>query len=465
MGVTRWCRLGVAILLLVSQIIISQLCRSFIMLVDAFHTLFILMHVALPRPQPRPCDPPGAPRPLAASSASTSHGLRSCASPPGPAVCLMSHTDKRTGPVGAFISALLLASLCVACLMDVISFPLDTHPVERPSLLVAVGVVSLLHNVTALWLTWKQQQGGQPEPECYIEVNHKALAQEDSKDKAEPREDSRAQPALERCNGELVVCNPATSSVPDGGTHLQDGAEEEKEAATSRKLESLSADAKKDNGCLDNSCAVGTPLRVPGSRRPLCPSLWVCLVQGLSTPALVLITSLVLLLAGPMDLLVYLDPGLASLAVTILVARVAPQMRRYGLMLMQATPPHVCVSDVRLQIGSVPGVEAVHELHIWELADSVVVASVHVHCHAAFAAHRCADLMSGVTKVLQSVGVTCCTVQPEFAPTAILKGQPCSPPALACSMSCGKVCAGHMCCPLPEVQDCTGLVAPPTEDQ
>nr|XP_057936492.1 proton-coupled zinc antiporter SLC30A1 [Doryrhamphus excisus] len=452
MGVPRWCSLGITILLLVSQIIISQLCRSFVMMVDSFHTLFILMHMALPRPQPKPCHPSYDPQPLTASSTSTSHGLHPCGSPPGPVLCRMSHTDNRTRPVGVFVSALLLASLCIACLMDVISFPLDTHPVERPSLLVAVGVVSLLHNVTVLWITWKQQQGGpkpKPKPDCYIEVNHEALAQEDSLDKARPRDVSRVQPGMDRSvvsNGELVVCDPATPSVPD-----------ERAAAANCKLENLSADVTKDSGCLDNPCAVGTPLHVPSSRRPLCASLWVCLVQGLSSTALVLITSLVLQLAGPVDLLVYLDPGLASLAAVIMVATVAPQMRRYGLMLMQAAPPHVCVSDVRMKIRSVPGVETVHDLHIWELADSVVVASVHVRCHAAFATHRCADLMSGVTKVLQSVGVTCCTVQPEF--------EPCTPPVLACSLSCGKVCAGHACCPLPQGQDCTSLAAPATEDQ
>lgn len=64
------------------------------------------------------------------------------------------------------------------------------------------------------------------------------------------------------------------------------------------------------------------------------------------------------------------------------------QMCSYGLMLLQATPPHVSVSELERRIASVPDVQAVHDLHIWQLAESVTVASAHVHCSAALPAHR-----------------------------------------------------------------------------
>ncbi|XP_061734638.1 proton-coupled zinc antiporter SLC30A1 isoform X2 [Nerophis ophidion] len=488
------CRLGVTVLLLLLQLAISQLCRSFTTLLDGFHTLFILMHIALPHPQLKP--------PLGASSASVSHDLHSSLRPLGGQV---SHPDSRTGPVGAFLSALLLASLCISCLMQVISFPLDPHPVERPLLLLVASLLSLLHKVVVLvWLTWNLQTGGQPEPECHLEVNHAALDLEVSRVQSETKRSSdhsgelvlcdpasssvpdggrrsqdpkpckpeslpkdggcpgkaralaqehspvevcRVQSETERPSdhsGELVLCNPASSSVPEGGTCFQD--------LKPCKPESL----PKDDGCHDH-----TSLHDPSSRWPFCPPTWVYVLHSMSTSVLVLITSLVLLLLGPEDYMVYLDPGLSVLAVMILVAGTSPQVHRYGLMLMQATPPHLCVSDVTMKIGNVPGVEAVHELHIWELADSLMVASVHVRCQAAFTAHRCAELMSGVTKVLQNAGVTCCTVQPEFAPSqssSLLRNEP-----LVCSLSCGRVCAGHTCCPLPASQDCTGPPAPAAE--
>lgn len=79
--------------------------------------------------------------------------------------------------------------------------------------------------------------------------------------------------------------------------------------------------------------------------------------------------------------------------------------------------------------------------------------------------HRCADLMSGVTKVLQSVGVNCCTIQPEFAACS---GSPsCQSSAVAdvedlkqsCHLACSKTCAGFMCCS--SLQEETQTLSPP----
>lgn len=67
---------------------------------------------------------------------------------------------------------------------------------------------------------------------------------------------------------------------------------------------------------------------------------------------------------------------------------VALQVSRHGMLLLQATPPHISVSDLQQRIESVPGVQAVHDLHIWELTELFWVASVHVHCHADFGTHR-----------------------------------------------------------------------------
>lgn len=83
---------------------------------------------------------------------------------------------------------------------------------------------------------------------------------------------------------------------------------------------------------------------------------------------------------------------------------------------------------------------------------------------------RCSDLMSGVTKVLQSVGVSCCTIQPEFpslvsspgcdASLVVHREDPSLPPLLACSLACGKDCAGSMCCS-PLEEEARSLLAPP----
>lgn len=210
--------LGVTIVLLVCEVTVSQLCKSTITLVDGFHTLFILMRMALLPPQPAgniellpylaspdptsnlpvesaiklpPSTQPatnGSPTsdqlPVTqathkAPSQLNSHQLFSPTSSPPALNCGISYTDSRIQPAGAFMSSLVLGSLSISYLIEVTSFILEPQPVQQPLLLVVVGAVSLLCKTLMLWLNWGQLQedraeaGGQKETESHIEVNHK----------------------------------------------------------------------------------------------------------------------------------------------------------------------------------------------------------------------------------------------------------------------------------------------------
>lgn len=155
-------------------------------------------------------------------------------------------------------------------------------------------------------------------------------------------------------------------------------------------------------------------------QKPVC-----LLLSVLGAAILALVTSVALLVynpeclrgSGSCSLMLYLDPCFSLLAMVILFATCVPQVRppasmadvhicsssvrsaliwpdgalqvsRHGMLLLQATPPHVSISDLQQRIESIPGVQAVHDLHIWELTELFWVASVHVHCHADFKAHR-----------------------------------------------------------------------------
>lgn len=180
--------LGVTILLLVCEVTISQLCKSLITLVDGFHTLFILLCMALRPPQAAsvikppistldsPASPPHA--------SSTLPAVPSIKSLPGTETggssdCGVSYTRSRIHPVGAFISTLLLTSLCLSYFMEISNFSLEPEPVQRPLLLVVVGAFSVLHKMLVVWLNWVQLQderagaSRQTETESHLEENHK----------------------------------------------------------------------------------------------------------------------------------------------------------------------------------------------------------------------------------------------------------------------------------------------------
>ncbi|KAL6116085.1 uncharacterized protein ACO6RY_00776 [Pungitius sinensis] len=510
MRLLHWCSLGVTILLLVCEVVISRLCNSLITLVDGFHTLFILLHLALPHPQTSSIKNTLLP---SLDSSASPHASSSSAAPPPlppaessikspPVDQGVSFSSSRIQPVGAFISALFLTSLCLSYFLEIISFSLEPHPVQRPLLPVVVGAVSLLHKLLALLLNWDWLQNDasrRPNSDAHLEGNHKVSAPEETRGRDER---GHVQSAVDDPLqiGALVLSNPGTFGVPDLHAAAHQG-RRDCEAASGAvglqvgKCENRSEDpmeTSKDNICmghLDSHNASNATVfnsshhsesTVPCRRGTVIVPSFVLVVQGLCPALLALVNSLVMLLISPQvlhssagcGLLVYLDPLLSLLAVILLIATTAPQVHRYGLLLLQATPPHICTSDLGRRITSVPGVQAVHNLHIWQLTESFFVASVHVHCHAGFSVHRCADLMSGVTKVMQSVGVSCCTVQPEFASCSgtsagsegdaspvIHREDPSLPPPLTCSLACGKACAGFMCCST--VEEETSLMAPP----
>lgn len=80
-------------------------------------------------------------------------------------------------------------------------------------------------------------------------------------------------------------------------------------------------------------------------------------------------------------------------------------------MLLQGVPSHVSLPDIREAIARVPGVRAVHELHVWQLSESRVVASVHVR---AVRVRDFMDIAGEVRKALHERGVHSCTIQPEW---------------------------------------------------
>ncbi|KAA0714772.1 Protein phosphatase 1 regulatory subunit 37 [Triplophysa tibetana] len=187
---------------------------------------------------------------------------------------------------------------------------------------------------------------------------------------------------------------------------------------------------------------------------------FITVTQDLLCSALILVNGLVVLLMKPhchrphsdCHLLVYLDASFSILVIVVLLATALPKLYRYGLLVLQATPLHLCINEVRDSLTHVPGVLTVHELHVWQLSETYVVASVHVHCPEKLNAEECSDLMEKITGVLKAFGINHCTVQPEFLPSerryAVNSGGdgPAAPVSLGCSLRCGEECAEKLCC-------------------
>lgn len=113
----------------------------------------------------------------------------------------------------------------------------------------------------------------------------------------------------------------------------------------------------------------------------------------------------------------YADPAV-SLFITLIILRSAlPLTFATSKILLQATPEGIEVQDIREDIESLPGVITCHHVHIWQLSDSKVVASMHIQ--VAFPISEAGGkeymvLAKRVRKCLHAYGIHSATIQPEF---------------------------------------------------
>jgi cobalt-zinc-cadmium efflux system protein len=82
--------------------------------------------------------------------------------------------------------------------------------------------------------------------------------------------------------------------------------------------------------------------------------------------------------------------------------------------LLEATPRHIALSDVHERIASVPGVESVHDLHLWTVTSGVVAMSGHL------VVKNPTDnqpVLEAVQDRMRALGIAHVTVQVEREPT------------------------------------------------
>ncbi|KAG7332855.1 hypothetical protein KOW79_002990 [Hemibagrus wyckioides] len=412
------CMLVLTWALLLCEVITGRLCNSLINTVDSFHTLYVLIGMISSKPgaeeNPRTTGPGEVLCPDLGAE-------ESCTFPPSGA---SQYARFRLQPVGGLISALILSSLCVSFSFHILSHTLQPQHIQRPLLAMAVGAVSLLFNL--LLLVWRRARptdaGG--------------------KDVRKGKTEAPLTPEGSPQPGVLMFCNRGVSGVlrPDSQDHTNPP-----------QYNSISHDSshtetfREESQSSRSSCHAGQHCDVSECMRNI-----ITVFHSLLGSALVLLNGFLHLLGvrfqWSRDVTMYLDPGFSMLTTLVLLAVVIPELRRRVLLLLQASPPGLCTEQLVEEIGRVPGVLAVHELHVWQLTETCVVASVHIRWPSGLSALECSRLLRSVTEVLGRFGVKRWTIQPEFL-TSDPKDVALQPD---CTLRCGKACVKKMCCLPPE---------------
>ncbi|KAG0148802.1 hypothetical protein CROQUDRAFT_105523 [Cronartium quercuum f. sp. fusiforme G11] len=106
----------------------------------------------------------------------------------------------------------------------------------------------------------------------------------------------------------------------------------------------------------------------------------------------------------------FADPIISLIITFIILTSALPLVRSASTILLQGTPTHVNLGNVRRSLLDIDGVLQVHELHIWSLSESKLVASVHVLIESQ---EQFSLVSKQIRKCLHSFGIHSSTIQPE----------------------------------------------------
>jgi zinc transporter 1 len=159
----------------------------------------------------------------------------------------------------------------------------------------------------------------------------------------------------------------------------------------------------------------------------------------------------------------YFDPAISLVITIIILCSAIPLCKAASRILLQAVPNGIEVDDIRDDIQDLPGIESCHHLHVWQLSDTKLVASLHVRVNFNFrgeGSQRYMQLASAIRQCLHEYGIHSSTIQPEFHHGSEYEGDVGHRNAplpgaggdeLDCLLDCGDGCGdgGKSCCPPP----------------
>ena len=104
------------------------------------------------------------------------------------------------------------------------------------------------------------------------------------------------------------------------------------------------------------------------------------------------------------------DP-VASLLMALLILRGAFRVVRESVdVLLESTPSHISLGSVRAQLEAIPGIESVHDLHVWTVTSGLVAMSAHAIVRES---QRHQHVLEHVHDAMRLFGIEHVTVQLE----------------------------------------------------
>ncbi|PPQ69832.1 hypothetical protein CVT26_014210 [Gymnopilus dilepis] len=110
----------------------------------------------------------------------------------------------------------------------------------------------------------------------------------------------------------------------------------------------------------------------------------------------------------------YADPAVSLAISFIIFGGSIPMTLKTGRILLEASPKHLDLADVKKDLLSVPDVLSIHDLHVWHLSQSVILASLHVCIPVGTSIEQWETTERYLQQCFEEYGVNHVTISPEI---------------------------------------------------
>lgn len=354
----------------------------------------------------------------------------------------------RAEVMGALVNAVFLTALCFTIVLEAIERFTEPHEIEGPIVVAGVGAAGLLVNLLGLCLFHGHAGGGHGHSHGGVGggKSHRTKAQKAGSCGEETNNlvnhGSPGDCHSDRKNDQ--VCRDVVEVQANGSPHFEDMETVTTDNSSQLNMRGVFLHVLGD--ALGSVIVVVTAVIFYFVWTP-CGEDELCInpcVNRHSTDHRHINHSIVELsevqaagrMAGPCWVL-YLDPTLCIIMVCILLYTTYPLLKESALILLQTVPKQINMDRLNERLLQLDGVLAIHELHIWQLAGSRIIATAHIKCHDPTSYM---EVAKRIKDFFHNEGIHATTIQPEFV-TFNSENRDSQ-----CELACRTVCAPKQCC-------------------
>ncbi|KAI0915144.1 cation efflux protein [Ustulina deusta] len=279
--------------------------------------------------------------------------------------------------LGAFFNGVFLLALGLSIFLQSIERFISIQPIESPKLVLIIGSVGLALNILSATLLHEHHghdHGGHGHGHSHSHT-----------------ESHSHEPGHEHEHN-------------DGPVNIEAAIPSSQDSRENIVLTPISAHAEHRHTIVK--------LQAPGRDLGIMGVLIHVISDALNNVAVIIAALVIWLTSSPTRF--YVDPGVSTAISLLILLSSLPLVKNSGKILMQSAPGGVDLDDVKHDLEKIPGIESVHELHIWRLDQKKAIASAHV----VVSGNDMTDFMDQaktVKECLHAYGIHSATLQPELA--------------------------------------------------